>query len=140
MKRYSNRHLPRLITEISLAPLVDLVLVLMFVFVLAAPLLKNEPSLLSARGMRPQPAAAPAPQSSVRLFVFKDGSVTLDGAMLPRTNLPSALKELAAKRPEVGVELRMHRALDMQQLAEMMDMLKEAGVNRTAIATHADEP
>ena len=40
MKRHSNRHQLRLITEISITPLMDLVLVLLFVFLLAAPLLK----------------------------------------------------------------------------------------------------
>jgi hypothetical protein len=41
MKRHSNRHQLRLITEISITPLLDLVLVLLFVFLLAAPLAES---------------------------------------------------------------------------------------------------
>lgn len=135
MKRFSNRRQLRLITEISLTPLLDLVLILLFVFVIAAPLLKKDRALAL-------PAAAPgidAPKSSVRLMVNKDESVTLDGAMLARIDLPSALQQLVSQRPGAGVEVRVHRDLSVQQLVDIMDMLHKAGVQKTAVSTHADE-
>jgi len=138
MKRVSNQRQLRLITEISITPMLDLVLVLLFVFLLAAPLLKRDKTL-----QPPQPAVAlgeEAPKSSVRLFVHKDHSVTLDGAMLARAALPSALKQLVAQRPGAGVEVRMHRDLSVQQLVDVMDMLTAAGIRKTAVVTHADEP
>jgi biopolymer transport protein ExbD len=66
--------------------------------------------------------------------------VTLDGAMLARAALPSALKQLVAQRPGAGVEVRMHRDLSVQQLVEVMDLLEDAGIRKTAVATHTDEP
>lgn len=138
MKRVSNQRQLRLITEISITPMLDLVMVLLFVFMLAAPLLKRDKTL-----MPQQPAEAlgeDAPKSSVRLFVHKDQSVTLDGAMLARAALPSALKQLVAQRPGAGVEVRMHRDLSVQQLVDVMDMLTAAGIRKTAVVTHADEP
>ena len=71
--------------------------------------------------------------------MHKDMSVTLDGAMLARVDLPFALKHFAAKHPEVGIEVRMHRDLSVQHLVEIMDMLNQAGIKKTAVATHADE-
>jgi biopolymer transport protein ExbD len=41
MKRWSHRHQLRLINEISVTPLLDVVLVLMLVFMLTAPLLND---------------------------------------------------------------------------------------------------
>jgi biopolymer transport protein ExbD len=137
MKRLSNRRQLRLITEISITPLLDLVLVLMFVFVLAAPLLKRDAALALPAA---QILGDAPPKSSVRLFVFKDQSVTLDGAMMARGDLPSALKQLASQRPGAGVEVRMHRDLSVQQLVEVMDLLAAAGVRKSAVSTHADEP
>lgn len=138
MKRISNQRQLRLISEINLTPLLDLVLVLMFVFMLAAPLLKRDKMLVPAPPA-PQLGEDP-PKSSVRLFVHKDQSVTLDGAMLARADLPSALKQLISQRPGAGVEVRMHRHLSVTQLVEIMDMLKAAGIRKTAVTTHADEP
>lgn len=138
MKRVLNQRQLRLLTEINITPMLDLVLILLFVALLAAPLVKRDKVLTP-----PAPAAQlgeSPPKSSVRLFVHKDQSVTLDGAMLARADLPSALKQLVSQRPGAGVEVRMHRDLNVQQLVEVMDLLEDAGIRKTAVATHADEP
>lgn len=142
MKRYSNRHQLRLITEISITPLMDLVLVLLFVFLLAVPLLKADKEMLatSAPPPPPVPASVPAPAETMVLLVNNDQSVTLNGAMLARADLPVSLKQLAQRKPGIGIEVRMHRDLPVQQLVETMRLLEEAGIQKTAVTTHADEP
>lgn len=143
MKRHSNRHQLRLITEISLTPLMDLVLVLLFVFLLAAPLLKADKNTLAAAVPAPPPPVAPsvtAPTETMTLVVNSDQSVTLNGAMLARADLPVSLKQLAQRKPGIGIEVRMHRDLPVQQLVETMQLLETAGIQKTAVTTHADEP
>lgn len=142
MKRHSNRHQLRLITEISLTPLMDLVLVLLFVFLLAAPLLKADKTMLTATAPTPPPAptSAPAPTETITLLVNSDQSVTLNGAMLARADLPVSLKQLAQRKPGIGIEVRMHRDLPVQQLVETMQLLEAAGIQKTAVTTHAEAP
>ena len=142
MKRHSNRHQLRLITEISLTPLMDLVLVLLFVFLLAAPLLKADKAMLTATAPipPPAPASAPAPTETITLRVNSDQSVTLNGAMLARADLPVSLKQLAQRNPGIGIEVRMHRDLPVQQLVETMKLLEAAGIQKTAVTTHAEAP
>lgn len=142
MKRHSNRHQLRLITEISLTPLMDLVLVLLFVFLLAAPLLKADKTMLTAIAPTPPPVStsAPAPTETITLLVNSDQSVTLNGAMLARADLPVSLKQLAQRKPGIGIEVRMHRDLPVQQLVETMQLLEAAGIQKTAVTTHAEAP
>ena len=145
MKRHSNRHQLRLITEISITPLMDLVLVLLFVFLLAAPLLKADKNLLivttpAAPQPQPLPAGVPVPTETMTLLVNRDQSVTLNGAMLARADLPVSLKQLAQRKPGLGIEVRMHRDLPVQQLVDTMQMLEAAGIQKTAVTTHADAP
>lgn len=142
MKRHSNRHQLRLITEISLIPLMDLVLVLLFVFLLAAPLLKADKTMLTATAPTspPAPTSAPAPTETITLLVNSDQSVTLNGAMLARADLPVSLKQLAQRKPGIGIEVRMHRDLPVQQLVETMQLLEAAGIQKTAVTTHAEAP
>ena len=140
MKRHSNRHQLRLITEISITPLMDLVLILLFVFLLAAPLLKADKDMLAAIAPPPPPTSVPAPTETITLLVNSDQSVTLNGAMLARADLPVSLKQLAQRKPGIGVEVRMHRDLPVQQLVETMQMLEAAGIQKTAVTTHADDP
>ena len=142
MKRHSNRHQLRLITEISLIPLMDLVLVLLFVFLLAAPLLKADKAMLTATApiQPPVPTSASAPTETITLLVNSDQSVTLNGAMLARADLPVSLKQLAQRKPGIGIEVRMHRDLPVQQLVETMQLLEAAGIQKTAVTTHAEAP
>ncbi|WP_395748597.1 ExbD/TolR family protein [Prosthecobacter sp.] len=148
MNRHSNRHQLRLITEISITPLMDLVLVLLFVFLLAAPLLKADketpaPTAATAAVVpAPPPASASsnAPKEAMTLQINRDQSVTLNGAMLARADLPVSLKQIAQRNPDIGIEIRIHRDLPVQQLAETMQMLELAGIQKTAVTTHAEEP
>ncbi len=141
MKRHSNRHQLRLITEISITPLLDLVLVLLFVFLLAAPLLKADKSPLTVTAPTPPPtASSTAPTETMTLLVNSDQSVTLNGAMMARADLPISLKQLVLRKPGIGIEVRMHRDLPVQQLVETMQLLEAAGIQKTAVTTHADAP
>lgn len=142
MKRHSNKHQLRLITEISITPLMDLVLVLLFVFLLAAPLLKANKAVLTAAPstLPPAPSSPPAPSETMVLLVNSDQSVTLNGAMLARADLPASLKQLAQRNPGIGIEVRMHRDLPVQQLVETMKLLEAAGIQKTAVTTHAEAP
>jgi biopolymer transport protein ExbD len=139
MKRISNQRQLRLINEISITPFLDVVLVLLFVFVLAAPLMKTNPSWLpAAPSSATSTTAAPAEKNT--LLVNRDLSVTLNGAMLARAALPFSLKQIATRTPDAGVEVRMHRDLSVQQLVEIMGVLEEAGIQKTAVTTHAEDP
>ena len=142
MKRHSNRHQLRLITEISITPLMDLVLVLLFVFLLAAPLLKADKAMLTSAAPVPPPATSTtsAPTEMLTLLVNSDQSVTLNGAMLARADLPVSLKQLVQRKPGIGIEVRMHRDLPVQHLVETMQLLEAAGVQKTAVTTHANDP
>jgi biopolymer transport protein ExbD len=55
-------------------------------------------------------------------------------------NLPAAVEQLARQRPDTGVEVRIHRDLPVQTLVETMAMLKTAGIQKTAVTSHADAP
>ncbi len=138
MRRRSPPRQLRLISEISITPFMDVVLVLLFVFVLAAPLLMaDKPWLPEAR---PAPLEKLSPPSEIlALTVNRDLSVTLDGAMLARADLPARLKQFAERKPGVGVEVRIHRDLPVQHLLDAMTMLEAAGIQRTAVTTHAEE-
>lgn len=138
MKRRPPPRQLRLITEISITPFLDVVLVLLFVFVLAAPLLMADKPWLPEE--KPAPVAPTAvPTERVVLTVNRDLSVTLNGAMLARADLPASLKQLAERKPGVGIEVRIHRELPVQHLLETMAMLETAGVRQTAVTTHAEE-
>jgi biopolymer transport protein TolR len=138
MKRRSpERHL-RLITEISVTPLLDLVFVLLLIFMITAPLLKNESSLLlpvSSTTVREAP-----PKRAITLAVDEAQSVMLDGHPLARAELSGALAKIAAESPDTAVMVQIHRDLPVQSLVEIMDELNSAGVKKTSVVATKAAP
>ncbi|MFZ4593541.1 MAG: ExbD/TolR family protein [Verrucomicrobiaceae bacterium] len=137
MKRWSHRHQLRLINEISVTPLLDVVLVLMLVFMLTAPLLNDGTKGALVLPLASSPTKPPAPKSVATLSMDKDQTVRLEGKPLAVADLGAELINLARARPETGVLVQMHRDLPVQALVELMDKLRAAGISRTAVATSA---
>jgi biopolymer transport protein ExbD len=137
MKRWSHRHQLRLINEISVTPLLDVVLVLMLVFMLTAPLLNDGTKGALVLPLASSPTKPPAPKSVATLSMDKDQTVRLEGKPLAVADLGAELINLARARPETGVLVQMHRDLPVQALVELMDKLRAAGISRTAVATRS---
>lgn len=124
MKRASKRHDLRLISEISVSPLVNLVLVLLFVFLLAAPLLKKDAVL----------ALPPIPKEAATLAMAQDQTMTLNETAVSQEALPQELRALVSRQPETAVIVKLDGRLPVQNLVEVMAVLKAAGVRHTAVA------
>jgi len=118
----------RLITELNITPLITVVLVLLFVFMLAGPLLHD--------GAVPVPEKTSTPPSSIaRLVLDKSGTIALDGRPVLLANLKDQLASLVKDKPGTGVLVQMDRELPVQVLVDLMDVLRLAGVQKTAVAT-----
>ncbi|MCB1210098.1 MAG: biopolymer transporter ExbD [Verrucomicrobiales bacterium] len=121
----------RLVTEISVTPMLDLVFVLLFVFMVAAPLIKPETAL----DLPAAKSARPTPSRQTELTVRPDGQVSLGGSNLRREDLAGALGKLVADSPDVGILVRIGRNLSVQRLVEIMDLMHETGIIHTAVQT-----
>jgi biopolymer transport protein ExbD len=123
------------LAEINVIPLVDVMLVLLIIFMVAAPMLQ--------RGVEVNlPVARRSPEiSSERVFVdvpatfTKDRRVMLDKESIGLAALPERLKQLMLARADKRVFLRADGALSVQQLIDVLDQLKAAGVDAAGIVT-----
>jgi biopolymer transport protein ExbD len=136
MKRWSNRHQPRLITEISVTPLLDLVFVLLLVFMVAAPLMNQDASVSVPVSQSAGPSDVPT--DVVRLTLNRENVLALDGTGISREELVDRIKAMLTTRPSLGVVVEIHRDLPVQTLVDLMDGLTAAGVKKTSVvATQA---
>ena len=126
-----HSHSLRLVTEISVTPMLDLVFVLLFVFMVAAPLIKPEAAL----DLPAAKSSRPTPSRQTELTVLGDGSVSLGGSPVIRERLADALRKLVEENPDVGILVRIDRNLAVQRLVELMDLMHETGIIHTAVQT-----
>jgi biopolymer transport protein ExbD len=132
MNRISNRHLPRLVAEISITPLLDLVLVLLLAVVVLVPVLEDRPSFLQEKG---EATVAVKPKKVIELLVKADLKLLLDGKALEHAKLIPEMQNRVIAEPELGVLLRIRPSLLAPRLLELMDALRQAGVKHTSVST-----
>lgn len=125
MKRYSQRQLPLLNTEIQITPLLDLLLLLLLTVVVLVPALRLESRAAD------EPESPPA--RTVDLIVAPDLKLSLAGEPITDRELIPALKLRMAVAPETGVVVRIPANLQASALLQIMDALRSAEVKHTAV-------
>lgn len=130
MKRHSNRHLPRLVAEISVTPLLDLMLLLLLTVLVLVPVMQGESQAGSAA---PETEARPAPANKIELVVASDLHLMLAGKMIEHRDLIADLKKRTAADPNLGVVVRIPSSLAAPRLLEIMDAMRAASIRHTAV-------
>jgi biopolymer transport protein ExbD/biopolymer transport protein TolR len=118
--------------EINITPLVDVVLVLLIIFMVVTPLLKQEVpiELPLAENSR---TADDAKQVTVSLSA--DGRLLINGTAVPADDLVTRLTAMYVDRPDKTIFLEADRTLSHGRIVDLMDDCRAAGVQRIGIIT-----
>jgi len=133
--RFTEPQAPRPMSEINVTPLVDVMLVLVVVFILAAPLLASSIRLELPRAASAQPGVA-APAISVVLD--RAGQVLVNDAPVAADALAERLKSLAAQQPDAELQLRADAAVPYGRVVEIIGMAQAAGLARIGFAAQPE--
>jgi biopolymer transport protein ExbD len=118
--------------EINVTPLVDVTLVLLVVFIIAAPLLTYAIKLdLPAAQAAP---AGPAP-AAIDVSIDAAGTLYWNGTALNAAALEARLKKAAGQAPQPELHLRADRAVRYEFVAQLMSAAQRAGVQHIGFVT-----
>jgi biopolymer transport protein TolR len=119
-------------SDINMTPLVDVMLVLLVIFMLAAPLLAS-----SIKLDLPQSEAAKPEQSApfVTVVVAATGQIFFNDQALDLNQLAAQLAVSAQANPPPELQLRADSALPYGRLVEVMGVAQKAGLNRIGFVT-----
>ena len=118
--------------DINVTPLVDVVLVLLVIFIVITPLLKQEVPVelpLAENSRQTQDL------SQLTLSVLADGSLLLNQEEIPRDELTARLAAVYASRGDKTIFLEADRSLRYDQVVEVMDQCRAAGVVTIGVIT-----
>ena len=124
-------------SEINVTPMVDVMLVLLVIFILAAPLLAT-----NIKVDLPKTEAAKSEQvpQFVSLVVDKAGQIYLDDKPLPLEQLRTRLIQTASQNPETEIQLRADETVPYGRVVEVMGAAQKAGLNRIGFVTDTPKP
>jgi len=124
------------LSEINVTPFVDVMLVLLIIFMMAAPMLDQGIDL-----ELPEVRAQALPQSDdhIMLAIRADGTVHVDDLQLPEGNLAKALTPILTARANEPVFVRADHRVPYGRVAEVLALARQAGANTLHLVTQEPE-
>jgi biopolymer transport protein TolR len=116
--------------EINVTPMVDVMLVLLIIFMVAAPLMMAGVPLQLPKTAAPRLAR---PQQPIILSLDRNGHAFLGQDPVADDALPGRLHELAQAAPAQVIYVRADRGLPYGQVMQMMGEVAAAGFSRVSL-------
>ncbi|RDZ26570.1 ExbD/TolR family protein [Lysobacter silvisoli] len=117
------------VAEMNITPLVDVMLVLLVIFMVAAPAMTGTLNLKLPGPSKAEPQPAPRSQLSVQM----DGSYVLDGRAIAAGSLQDALDTLAGDAPRTVLQIDSNADADYQGFARAVAAAQESGLKNIAL-------
>ncbi len=136
--RRRRRRRAQPMAEINVTPMVDVMLVLLIIFMVAAPLLT-----VGVPVELPKTAASALPSETeepLTLTIAADGAVSIQNTEVDRAELVTRLRAIAAERSDDRVFLRADGSVPYSAVAEIMGALNAGGFSSIGLVTDIGGP
>ena len=139
-RRGRGRRVNTSLSEINVIPLVDVMLVLLIIFMVAAPMLQRGVEVNLPQSQRANKMTEERLYVTVPLSYRKDGRVQLEEDFISRDVLAERMRQKMQGKDQKEVFLRGEGGVQLQDLMDVMDRLKEGGVERVGIVATPPDP
>jgi biopolymer transport protein TolR len=137
-RRGRGRGRSKAMADINITPMVDVMLVLLIIFMVAAPLLTvGVPIELP----KTQASALPSSQEEpLAVTMTADGRLMIQETEVDEATFISRLRAIAAEREDDKVFLRADGAIPYERVAKIMGMLNAADFTNIGLVTDTADP
>lgn len=137
-RRSGRKARSRPMSEINVTPFVDVMLVLLIIFMVAAPLLTvGVPIEL------PRTAATPLPSDNeepLTIALTSEGEILVQNAAVTRSEFIPLLRSVAIERNSAKVFLRADGGIPYEDVMQIMGALNASGFNDIGLVTEQGGP
>ncbi|MCZ4354276.1 protein TolR [Roseovarius aestuarii] len=137
-RRRRGRGRSRPMAEINVTPFVDVMLVLLIIFMVAAPLMT-----VGVPVELPKTAANALPgedEEPLTITITAEGQVMIQMTEVDRSDLLGKLRAIAAERESNRVFLRADGAVPYSEVVQIMGALNKGGFDNIGLVTDAGGP
>jgi biopolymer transport protein TolR len=137
-RRRGSRGKAAVMSEINVTPMVDVMLVLLIIFMVAAPLLTvGVPLELPKTAAQAVPTVQEEP---LTVSVQADGTISIQNSPIAEDELIEKLKAIAAERQDDKLFLRADGKIPYERVVQVMGALNNGGFSNITLVTDAGGP
>lgn len=120
------------IVGINIVPLVDIILVVLIIFMVAAPLVMNPKIDITL----PSSSAKDIPKDAkpMKVTLGKGGELFVNNKAATLPDLLEESKRRAAANPDTGVLLIADKGATLEMITELVDSIKSGGLKKVAFS------
>ena len=123
------------LAEINVVPLVDVMLVLLIIFMVAAPMMTQGMAVNLPQARRANPVSAQPIYVTVPASFAKDRIVQIGDDDIRVDILPERVRQALLERTDKSLFVRGDGSVAYKDLVYVIDKLKDAGVEKVGIVT-----
>jgi len=120
----------RLMSDINVTPMVDVMLVLLVIFMVTAPLLTVGVPVDLPQTKAP---AINEPKEPLVISINAKGEVYLQNSMIESKDLAARLVAITSNNPDAAIYVRGDRAIDYGRVLEIMGIVSAAGFTKVSL-------
>ncbi len=133
-----RRGVPRYgaMADINMTPFIDVMLVLLIIFMVAAPLLASGVPI-----DLPQTAAAPlnVDHTPITVTVNEKGEIFVLDQPVSIDEMANKIKDVAKNDPDERIYVKGDKTVNYGRVAEVMSLITSAGFKKVALVTEGDK-
>lgn len=127
----NNKKKP-IISDINVTPFVDILLVLLIIFMVAAPMLNSEVNLNLPQGSK---TALKQKKQPIFVSITANGTIFLGKKAVKSYNIANNLKKLTNNNFNSKIYIRADKSLDYGKVMQVVKIINLAGFSKISLAT-----
>lgn len=134
--RKPQRRQSHVLRELNLVPLIDVLLVVLFFYMIISPMMSRGLDVNLPRSG----ANTIKPEDRVVITVTRGQEVFVEKERVAVASLGGVLESIRKNKPQVNVYLRADRDAPYGAVVQVMDLVKRAGIDKLGMVTEAAPP
>lgn len=129
----------KLVCEINAAPMVDVMLVLLIIFMVITPMLQKGVSVELAKAENPREMREADQDDAVVVAVTRDGKIYLGSEQLRIERLSEKIQDLLASKADKTIYVKSDRRAKYGAVVDVVDTVRASGVDTLGLLTDKTE-